>query len=78
MSGKAKRPCHGCGRGMAIHRGKRTTCSTACRDLLKHAVKWRERMKAMARGRRQGVGGESKGWSIPPRHVGLAKKSTVS
>ena len=51
MSGKAKRPCYGCGRGMAIHRGKRTTCSSACRENLQSDRKWQERLKATAMGR---------------------------
>ena len=30
MSSKAKRPCVICGRGMAIHRGKRKVCGRVC------------------------------------------------
>jgi hypothetical protein len=31
MSGKAKRPCMNCGRGIGAHRVKRHLCSNACR-----------------------------------------------
>lgn len=45
MSGKQKRPCVVCGRGMAIHRGKRKVCSTACKNALKAEIR-RQKLRA--------------------------------
>lgn len=39
MSGKARRPCLICGKGLAIHRGKRRVCSDLCSMELKRASK---------------------------------------
>lgn len=47
---KAKRPCYGCSRGMAMHRGKRTTCSSVCREGLRSERKRQERLKDQGRG----------------------------
>lgn len=30
MTRKATRPCVNCGKGMRVHRGKKSTCSNAC------------------------------------------------
>lgn len=57
MSGKTKRPCHGCGRGMAVHRGKRSTCGPACKDQLRLAMKREEQLRAKERGRGRQISG---------------------